>query len=116
MADTMIVTHIYLLMGCALPVTATYILLSGSVFPSDWTIWSLAGVVFLGIGDSAAAILGKKFGKSRWREMGAKTQEGSSYLVVSVSATYWVLCNIIEPNSTYLVSINLKLFRFLNIF
>ena len=53
--DVMIVTHIYLLMGCALPVSITYILLSGSLFPSEWTLYSLSGVVFLGIGDSCVS-------------------------------------------------------------
>ena len=66
--ETMILTHIYLLMGCAFPPTATFILLSGGVFPAEWALWSLAGVIFLGVGDTFAAIGGKKYGKTRWRE------------------------------------------------
>jgi dolichol kinase len=63
----MIVTHIYLLMGCAFPPTASFILLSGGVYNSEWTLWSLSGVVFLGIGDSCAAVFGKQYGKTLWR-------------------------------------------------
>jgi len=73
MADTMICTHIYLLMGCALPVTSTFILLSGGIYTSEWTVYSLAGIVFIGIGDSVAAIMGKKYGKTKWRELSSKT-------------------------------------------
>lgn len=73
MAETMILTHIYLLMGCGFPLTASYILLSGGVFPNEWVIWSLAGVIVLGVGDSAAAILGKWYGRTKWRELSSKT-------------------------------------------
>jgi dolichol kinase len=62
MAETMILTHIYLLMGCGFPLAASYVILSGGVFPNDWVIWSLSGVIVLGVGDSSAAILGKWYG------------------------------------------------------
>ena len=110
--ENMIVTHIYLLMGCAFPVTASYILLSGSIFTNEWTLWSLSGVVFLGIGDSFAAILGKLYGTTKWRQMGSKTQEGSSYLIISIAITYWFLCHIVDIKSTYLVSFFLKFSHF----
>ena len=115
MAETMILTHIYLLMGCGFPLAASYILLSGGIFPSEWVIWSLSGVIVLGVGDSAAAILGKWHGTTRWRELSAKTQEGSSYLVVATAATYYFCISVIDPNGNYLVSI-LQLLNFLNFF
>jgi len=102
MAETMILTHIYLLMGCGFPLAASYILLSGGIFPSEWVIWSLSGVIVLGVGDSAAAILGKWHGTTRWRELSAKTQEGSSYLVVATAATYYFCISVIDPNGNYL--------------
>lgn len=103
--DVMLVTHIYLLMGCALPVTITYILLSGSVFPSEWVLYSLAGVVFLGIGDSCAAIFGRKFGKTKWRELSNKTQEGSTYCVIGILIAYFGLCKLVDDHHMYYVSI-----------
>ena len=71
--ETLLVTHIYLLMGCAFGPTCTFILLSGGVFPPEWALWSLAGLVFLGIGDTLAAVGGKNYGTTRWRENTAKT-------------------------------------------
>ena len=53
--STIIITHIYLLMGCAFPVCATYILVNGGIFAPEWTLWSLSGVTFLGIGDSCVS-------------------------------------------------------------
>ena len=60
-------------MGCSFPPTAAFILQNGSVFTSEWVLWSLSGVVFLGVGDSLAAIMGKIYGKTRWREDTKKT-------------------------------------------
>jgi len=56
---TLIATHIYLLIGCAFPLCASFILTGGSVLTAEWTLWSCAGIVFLGIGDTCAAVLGK---------------------------------------------------------
>jgi dolichol kinase len=89
--ETMIVTHIYLLMGCAFAPTCTYILLSGSVFTPEWALWSLSSLVFLGVGDTMAAVLGKMYGRTRWRETSSKTQEGSSYCIISVGLVYYVI-------------------------
>ena len=71
--ESMILSHIYLMMGCAFPVTSTYTLLSGGIFTTEWTLYSLSGVVFLGIGDTCAAIMGRKHGKDKWRTMSSKT-------------------------------------------
>lgn len=104
MAETIILTHIYLLMGCGFPLTASYILLSGGVFPNEWVIWSLAGVIVLGVGDSAAAILGKWYGRTKWRELSSKTQEGSSYFVIATSVVYYICIGFIDSKGNYLVS------------
>ena len=84
----MVVTHIYLLMGCAFPLCATFILIGGGVFPDNWVVWSLAGIIFLGLGDSAAAIFGKNFGSTKWRDLSNKTKEGSTYCILFSGFTY----------------------------
>jgi dolichol kinase len=101
--ETFIVTHIYLLMGCAFGPTCTFILLSGGVYPAEWALWSLAGVIFLGIGDTLAAIGGKNYGMTKWRENSAKTQEGSSYCIIGVGATYYIITQFVDTQH-YLVS------------
>jgi dolichol kinase len=69
----LITTHILLLLGCAYPFLETYILLDGSVFPGNWVVWSLSGIIFVGIGDTLAAIGGFNYGKNKWRPDSNKT-------------------------------------------
>lgn len=96
--ETMLVTHIYLLMGCAFPPTTTFILIGGGIFPTEWAIWSLAGVIFLGIGDTLAAVGGKAYGRTKWREMSSKTQEGSSYCIIGIGLVYYMIGHTVDPN------------------
>ena len=98
----MVVTHIYLLIGCAYPFLQSYMLLDGSVFPANWALWSTAGVIFLGIGDTFAALGGRHYGRTLWREDSKKTQEGSSYMVITMSAAYYSLCKFVDPRQMYL--------------
>lgn len=60
--QNIIMTHIYLLMGCAFSFTASYCLMQGGQFDKHWTVWSLSGIVFLGVGDTMAAVMGKAYG------------------------------------------------------
>jgi len=94
---TVVATHIWLLMGCAFPFTASYILMGGGVMTTEWVSWSCAGIVFLGIGDTAAAVFGKQYGINRWREISNKTKEGSSFCILGVGVIYYFL-NIIIDN------------------
>ena len=63
---------------------------------TTWTLHSLAGVIFLGVGDSMAAIGGKAFGQSRWRELSGKTTHGTSYLIISTCIAYYLICSVID--------------------
>ena len=60
----LITTHLYLLLGCALPHWAT--LLFGSTAAGWNQLSALAGVFVLGVSDSAASAVGKRFGKHQW--------------------------------------------------
>lgn len=48
----LIITHIFLLIGCSLPVNITFIFTNGGFFNEYWLLLSLSGIVFLGVGDS----------------------------------------------------------------
>lgn len=101
-SGTLVTTHILLLMGCAYPFLQTYILLDGSNFPDNWVIWSLSGLVFVGIGDSAAAVGGKKFGFNKWRpQHHGKTQEGSTFLVLAIMIAEYLICSSIHDYQIY---------------
>ncbi|KAG0050732.1 hypothetical protein BGZ83_004479 [Gryganskiella cystojenkinii] len=68
-----ILSHLYLLMGCATPVwLAEHHILAG-----------LSGIFSLGVGDAMASIIGKRFGRRRWPGT-IKTVEGTIAFVVSV--------------------------------
>ncbi|KAG0311878.1 hypothetical protein BGZ97_011578 [Linnemannia gamsii] len=68
-----ILSHLYLLMGCAAPVwLAEHHILAG-----------LSGIFALGVGDAMASIVGKRFGRHRWPGT-IKTVEGTVAFVGSV--------------------------------
>ncbi|BEI97182.1 hypothetical protein CcaverHIS631_0207710 [Cutaneotrichosporon cavernicola] len=73
-SGTAILSHFYLLAGCATPLW-----LEG---PSQ--ILAHFGVVSLGIGDAMASIVGRKIGYLRWSPVSGKTAEGSLGFLVSV--------------------------------
>ncbi|KAA8912396.1 hypothetical protein TRICI_003513 [Trichomonascus ciferrii] len=64
-----IVSHIFLLLGIALP-----IMLVGSP----------AGILCLGLGDAAASLFGRRYGRHKWPGGSRKSIEGSAAFVVSV--------------------------------
>ncbi|KAI9337567.1 hypothetical protein BDR26DRAFT_863880 [Obelidium mucronatum] len=72
-----ILSHLYLLIGCALPVWINRIVSSTSTFPG------LYGIIVLGIADSTASIIGYRYGKRRWPNS-FKTVEGTVSFAVSM--------------------------------
>jgi dolichol kinase len=67
-ATSLILSHIYLLLGCAFPMTMSYIVLDGGFFNGEFGVFALSGVVVLGVGDSAAAVMGKISGVNYWQD------------------------------------------------
>lgn len=63
----MILSHLYLLLGCSIPFWLT----------NNLNISSFSGIISLGIGDSLASIGGKALGQTRWHRLTSKTMEGS---------------------------------------
>ncbi|GHJ88536.1 hypothetical protein NliqN6_4938 [Naganishia liquefaciens] len=74
---TAILSHFYLLTGCA----------SGVWLEGPKTILSIFGALALGIGDALASIVGKRIGRMRWSSSSGKTVEGTIAFVVSVVFT-----------------------------
>nr|XP_018263518.1 dolichol kinase [Kwoniella dejecticola CBS 10117]OBR85676.1 dolichol kinase [Kwoniella dejecticola CBS 10117] len=82
-SGTAILSHFYLLAGCASPLW-----LEG---PSE--ILCYFGVLSLGIGDALASIVGRKIGTIRWTSSSGKTVEGSIAFLLSMllsSGLLWV--------------------------
>lgn len=82
-AGKVVLTHTYLLVGIALPVWVHH----AKHLPSEWFLEkhvpALAGLLMLGVGDTAASFVGVKYGRVRWPQS-TKTLEGSLGAVVCV--------------------------------
>ncbi|KAI0225271.1 dolichol kinase [Massospora cicadina] len=74
-----ILAHLYLLVGCALPVWFNSSDASG-----------LSGILVLGIGDAMASVVGKRFGRTRWPGS-SKTVQGTTGFVLSLSVALLAL-------------------------
>ncbi|KAK4935936.1 dolichol kinase [Elasticomyces elasticus] len=99
-----IVSHIFLLIGCAIPLW-----LSLAAAPRSgegpWAGWDttvrdlnmVSGVICVGMGDAAASLIGRRYGKTKWCWAGGKSLEGSLAFAIAVvcglSAT-WVWLRI----------------------
>ena len=86
-----IVSHIFLLIGCAIPL---WLSLASTIRVGEgpWNGWELqirdlsmiSGVVCVGMGDAAASLIGRRFGRRRWCWSGGKSLEGSLAFAIAV--------------------------------
>ena len=86
-----VVSHIFLLIGCAVPL---WLSLAGidrtgqgcwagwDVLPRD--VGMVGGVICVGMGDAAASLVGRRFGRRKWPWSGGKSLEGSIAFTVAV--------------------------------
>ncbi|KAH0541641.1 hypothetical protein FGG08_003872 [Glutinoglossum americanum] len=98
-----VVSHIFLLIGCAIPLWLSLAGIKRSGL-GCWKGWDVgrrevgmvSGVVCVGMGDAAASLVGRRFGRSKWVWGGGKSIEGSVAFAVAVSvglafAKYWLV-------------------------
>lgn len=98
-----IVSHIFLLIGCAIPL---WLSLAGieRIGETPWEGWDvsrrelsmISGIVCVGMGDAAASLIGRRYGRRRWCWSGGKSFEGSLAFAVAVvlglsCARLWLL-------------------------
>lgn len=77
-----VLTHTYLLLGCAIPVWYAYFIHQG-IYSAVSLLIAISGVSVTGLGDAAAVVFGVKYGKRRWSTNSKKTLEGSFGLFVT---------------------------------
>ena len=85
-----ILSHLFLLLGCTIPIMTMYIL--NDLEPTHqywWVYLSLSGLFFVGLGDSTAALIGWEFGETWWFFGSHKTVEGSLACIITVLTTYF---------------------------
>lgn len=84
-----VISHIFLLIGCAIPLW-----LSMGALPRTGDGWEVStrdismvsGVVCVGMGDAAASLIGRRFGRHKWFWPGGKSIEGSIAFAVAVGS------------------------------
>lgn len=98
-----IVSHIFLLTGCAVPLWLSLAATkrSGSAPFEGWDVQTrdlsmITGIVCVGMGDAAASLIGRRYGRTRWLWSGGKSVEGSSAFAAAVvlglvAARAWLL-------------------------
>lgn len=87
-----IVSHIFLLIGCSIPLWLSLADL-GREGEGAWVGWEVpgrdismvSGVICVGMGDAAASLVGRRYGRLKWFWGGGKSLEGSVAFVVAVS-------------------------------
>ncbi|KAB2578626.1 Dolichol kinase sec59 [Lasiodiplodia theobromae] len=91
-----VVSHIFLLIGCAIPL---WLSLAGASRDDGeeggpWRGWEargpkdvsmVAGVVCVGMGDAAASLIGRRWGRRKWPWLGGKSLEGSIAFAAAVT-------------------------------
>ncbi|KAH6690903.1 hypothetical protein VD0002_g345 [Verticillium dahliae] len=102
-----VISHIFLLIGCAIPLwlaLATLPRSSSAKLEDDplagWEVPTrevsmVAGVICVGLGDAAASLIGRRYGHKKWIWGGGKSLEGSVAFAAAVfvglmSATTWL--------------------------
>ena len=88
-----IVSHIFLLIGCAIPLWLSLASTerAGHGPLAGWEVATrdlsmVSGVICVGMGDAAASLVGRRFGRRRWPWSGGKSLEGSAAFAVAVVA------------------------------
>lgn len=89
-----VVSHIFLLIGCAIPFWLSLAGISPVVTARAALGWEMAtrdismlsGVICVGLGDAAASLVGRRFGRHKWPWAGGKSLEGSLAFALAVMA------------------------------
>lgn len=89
-----VISHLFLLIGCAVPLwfSLASIAREGDLPWKDWDLLEdtrevamVAGVVCVGMGDAAASLIGRRYGRHKWIWVGGKSIEGSAAFVLAVT-------------------------------
>lgn len=87
-----VVSHIFLLIGCAVPLWLSLgaVEREGEGSFEGWEVIGrdvsmVSGVICVGMGDAAASLIGRRFGRRKWIWSGGKSIEGSIAFAIAVA-------------------------------
>lgn len=87
-----VISHIFLLIGCAIPLWLSLgsISRSGEGCLQGWDVSTrdvsmVSGVICVGMGDAAASLIGRRYGRHKWLWGGGKSLEGSFAFATAVA-------------------------------
>ncbi|KAI0201088.1 hypothetical protein F4808DRAFT_426604 [Astrocystis sublimbata] len=108
-----VISHIFLLIGCAIPLWLSLGSLprAGSGHLQGWDVPSreiamISGVICVGLGDAAASLIGRRYGRHKWFWGGGKSLEGSVAFASAVflglmAAHIWLRIGEWAPTNRY---------------
>jgi dolichol kinase len=86
-----VISHIFLLIGCAIPLWLSLGSLprTGTGYLQGWEVPTrevsmVSGVICVGMGDAAASLIGRRYGRHKWIWGGGKSIEGSLAFATAV--------------------------------
>lgn len=86
-----VISHIFLLIGCAIPLWLSLGTLprTGNDYLIGWEVPTrevsmVSGVICVGMGDAAASLIGRRYGRRKWLWGGGKSIEGSVAFATAV--------------------------------
>lgn len=86
-----VISHIFLLIGCAIPLWLSLASLprTGNTCLAGWEVPTrevsmVSGVICVGMGDAAASLIGRRYGRHKWIWGGGKSIEGSVAFATAV--------------------------------
>jgi len=86
-----VISHIFLLIGCATPLWLSLASLprTGKDYLVGWEVPTrevsmVSGVICVGMGDAAASLIGRRYGRRKWIWGGGKSIEGSVAFATAV--------------------------------
>jgi dolichol kinase len=87
-----VISHIFLLIGCAIPLWLSLAGLprTGTGYLAGWEVPTrevsmVSGVICVGLGDAAASLVGRRYGRHKWIWSGGKSIEGSIAFAIAVA-------------------------------
>ncbi|RCK65730.1 Dolichol kinase [Candida viswanathii] len=89
-------SYIYLLAGSTIPIVYDYLTNKDKV-----SIIRYSGLIALGVGDSLASIIGKRFGTIKWKG-GDKTVQGTAAFITSVFGCFFAINYLLRNMDNYI--------------